>query len=105
MTKIKFEDLLKEFDEMIRQSEDYAKGFEAGVEMYVAKILLERYPTPPNGDPNITTEEFVSESEKADILREAVARTEALMKSKIEQGAREAYNRIVGAPEPPTTKQ
>jgi hypothetical protein len=102
MKTIKFEDLVKEFDEMFRQSEDYAKGFKTMVDANICKLLLERH---PNAGPNATTADLVSESEMAKIVREAEAMTEAYMKSMIEQGARRAYHRLVSAPEPPVTKQ
>jgi hypothetical protein len=100
MKTIKFEDLLKEYNEMFRQGEDYAKAYKAFVDANICRLLLERY---PNADTNATTADLVSESvwEMVDIIREAEARAEASVKSMIEQGAREAYNRIVGAPEPP----
>jgi hypothetical protein len=100
MKTIKFEDLLKEYDEMVRQTGDYIKGYKAVVDANVCKLLLERH---PNADPNATIAD--SESEMVEIIREAEAMAEAFMKSEIERGAREAYHRIVSAPEPPVTKQ
>jgi hypothetical protein len=102
MKTIKFEDVLKECDEMVRQTEDFARAYKAGVDANICKILMERF---PNADPNATMRDLVSESEMVEIIREAEAMTETYVKSVIEQKAREAYNRIVSAPEPPTTKQ
>jgi hypothetical protein len=101
MKTIKFEDVLKECDEMVRQTEDFARAYKAGVDANICKILMERF---PNADPNATMRDLVSESEMVEIIREAEAMTETYVKSVIEQKAREAYNRIVSAPEPPTTK-
>jgi hypothetical protein len=102
MKTIKFEELLKEFDEMTRQTEEYAKAYNAMVDANICKLMLERY---PNADPNATIADLVDNNERPEIIRAAEATTEAYMKSMIEQGARRAYHRIVSAPEPPVTKQ
>jgi HEPN domain-containing protein len=80
MKTVKFEDLLKEYDEMFKQSEHYAKAYKAMTDAYVARLLLDRY---PNADPNATLAEVV--------IREAEALAEAFIKSAIEEGARGAY--------------
>jgi HEPN domain-containing protein len=90
MKTVKFEDLLKEYDEMFKQSEHYAKAYKAMTDAYVARLLLDRYP-------NATLAEVV--------IREAEALAEAFIKSAIEEGARRAYCSIVSAPEPSATKQ
>jgi hypothetical protein len=53
----------------------------------------------------MTVADLVSETELAEIIREAEAMTEALVKAEIEQAARRAYHSLVSAPEPPMTKQ
>jgi hypothetical protein len=65
-------------------------------------ILMKRY---PNADPNTTVADVVDPTEMFEIIRGAEMKTEAFMKSNIEQGAREVYRRFVTAAEPPTTKQ
>src|SRR5262249_17626504 len=99
---IKFEDVLKEYDEWMKQREGYAEAFKHGVDANMCKLVLERY---PNADPNMTVRDRVAEAEMVEIRGEAETTTEALMKSKIEEGAREVYRRLVTAAESTTTKQ
>jgi hypothetical protein len=100
---IKFEDVLRDYEELARQSEDFAKARKAKVDESICKLLLNRY---PNADPNMTVAEVVGdETVMAEIVREAEALADAFMKSQIEEGARKVYRRLVSAPEPPATKQ
>lgn len=102
MGTIKFEDVLKECNEKLRQDEDYKKAYKAAVNAIVCDLLLKRH---PRADPNMTIADLVDAAEMAEVVREAETMAEALMKSEIEQAAREAYRRLVSAIEPPATKQ
>jgi len=99
---IKFEDVLKEYDEWMRQREGYAEAHKDLVDANMCRLVLERH---PNADPNMTVRELVTEAELVEILREAEAMTEAFMKSKIEEGAREVYRRLVTVAGSTSTKQ
>jgi DUF1009 family protein len=106
MKTIKFEDLLKEYDEMVRQTEDFAKAYKAMVEANVAKLMMERIERHPKFHRNMNADEAgVTEAEINKIFQQAEVMTETHIKSMIEQGARRAYHSIVSAPEPPVTKQ
>jgi hypothetical protein len=101
-SKIKFEDLRKEYDEMLRQTQHYAKWRKAKVDENICRLLLERH---PNADPNTTVADLVDGPELVEIIREAETMAEAFIKSTIEEKARELYRRLVTATEPPATKQ
>jgi len=102
--KIKFEDLRKEYDEMLRQTQHYVKWRKAKVDENICRLLLQRH---PNADPNMTVRELVAGAELVEIIQEAETMAEAFIKSVIEEKVRELYRRLVTATatEPPATKQ
>jgi uncharacterized protein YecA (UPF0149 family) len=101
-----FEDFLKEFDELTRQTKDFAKAYKSLVEAYFAKLMMERIERHPKFHRNMTADEAgITKAEMAEIIREAEATAEAEMKSTIEQHARELYRRLEAVPEIPNTKQ
>jgi hypothetical protein len=101
-----FEDFLKEFDELMRQSKDFAKGYKSLVEAHFAKLMMERIERHPKFHRNMTADEAaVTKAEMAEIIREAETTAEAEIKSTIEKHARELYCRVEAVPETPNTKQ
>ena len=102
MKTVRFEDLLKQYDEGMRQTEDYPQWHKAMTDVNICKLLMERH---PNVDPNPAIADVVDATEMAEIIREAEAMTEAFIKSEIERGARELYRRLAGVAEAPGSKQ
>jgi uncharacterized protein YecA (UPF0149 family) len=101
-----FEDFLKEFDELLRQTKDFAKGYKALVDACFAKLVMERIARHPKFNRNMTADEAgVTKAEMAEIVRKAETAAKAEMKSTIEKYARELYRRLEAVPETPDTKQ
>jgi 23S rRNA-/tRNA-specific pseudouridylate synthase len=91
-----FEDFLKKFDELLRQTKDFAKGYKALVDAVFAKLMMERIARHPKFHRNMTADEAGVKAETA---------AEAEMKPTIEKYARELYCRLEAVPETPNTKQ
>jgi hypothetical protein len=101
-----FEDFLKEFDETLRQTKDFAKGYKSLVDAHLAKLMMERIVRHPKFYCNMTADEAgIIKAEMAEIIREAETTAETEIKSMIEQHARDTYHRLVAIPETPDTKQ
>jgi hypothetical protein len=94
-----FENFLKEYDELVRQAMDFAKGYKVLVEAHFAKLIMERIARHPKFHRNMTADEAgVTKAEMAEIIREAETAAEAEMKSTIEKHARELYRRLEAVP-------
>jgi len=100
-----FENFLKEYDDLVRQAMDFAKGYKALVEAHFAKLIMERIARHPKFHRNMTADEAgVTKAEMAEIIREAETTAEAEMKATIEKHARELYRRLEAVPETPNTE-
>jgi hypothetical protein len=104
--RLTFEDFLKEFDETLRQTKDFAKGYKSLVDAHLAKLMMERIVHHPKFHCNMTADEAgITKAEMAEIIREAETTAETEMKSMIERHARDTYHRLVVIPETPDAKQ
>jgi hypothetical protein len=101
-----FEDFLKEFDELLSQTKDFAKAYKCAVDAHFAKLMMERIERHPKFHRNMTADEAgVTKAEMAEMIREAETTAKTEMKSTIEKHARELYRRLEAVPETPDTKQ